>query len=40
MNILTSAISGFDIFSIIGLVLALGILIVLIFKRVPVVFAV
>lgn len=40
MNILASAVSGYDIFNIVGLVLALGILIYLIFKRVPVVFAV
>ena len=32
--------SGYDIFNIVGLVLALGILIYLIFKRVPVIFAV
>lgn len=39
MHIL-SAISGYDVFNIVGLVLALATLIILIFKKVPVIFAV
>lgn len=39
MNVFLS-VSGYDIFNIVGLVIALGVLIVLIFKKVPAVFAV